>query len=230
MAAMTVSSVGLRERKKRETSQRIQQAALDLFARDGFAATTIAAIAAAADVAPRTVFVHFAAKEDLLFPPDTALDEFEQRLAQRAPSETALDALRAWIADGLHARDAVGDDQRRHIAVRARTRRAIIDADPFLRQKERGQLDRAERLIAAAVARDSGQAPDDLLPLMTASAAVAVLTMLERKGAGDDAGPVTAQEGLALVDQVLCFLGAGVSAVSAATSDQPASFHRPRCD
>jgi AcrR family transcriptional regulator len=209
-----VSGGSLRERKKRTTHQRIQQAALDLFARDGFHATTIAAIAQAADVAPRTVFLHFPTKEDLLFAHDSALDELERRLEDRAAEETALDALRAWIADGLRARDDAGDAQRLRDWERARTRRAIIDAEPTLRQKERGQLDRAERLIAAAIARDIGRAPDDLLPLMAASATVAVLAMLDRLRPADRSGPLTAQEGLALVDQVVSFLRGGMAAVT----------------
>lgn len=212
---MSESVEGLRERKKRATYQRIQEAALDLFACQGFSATTMAAIAQAADVAQRTVFLHFPAKEDLLFPPDGALDELARRLDDRGPGETALEALRAWIADGLQVSDRADDAQRRRDRERARIRRAIIDADPMLQQLERGHLDRAERLIAAAVARDTAEAVDDLLPRMVASATVAALTMLERTRAGDELGPVTAAEGLALVDQVLRFVRGGMEALAA---------------
>ena len=204
----------MRERKKRTTHDTIQDVALELFARDGFQATTIAAIAEAADVAPRTVFIHFPAKEDLLFPHDSALDDLGMRLEHRASGQSALDALRGWIADGLRVREAAGEAQRRREWERTRSRRAIIDADESLRQRERGQLERAERLIAAEVARDTGDAPSDLVPQMAASATVALLTMLDRRHSADEHGPLTAEQGLALVDRVVSFLNGGMAAVT----------------
>ena len=62
-----------RERKKLQTRQAILDAAAELFESQGFRATTVAQIAERADVAPRTFFLHFGAKEDLLF---SHLDDF----------------------------------------------------------------------------------------------------------------------------------------------------------
>jgi AcrR family transcriptional regulator len=64
---MEVSSTGLRERKKRETRAAIARAAMELFQARGFDAVTVADVARAADVSEKTVFNHFAAKEDLVF-------------------------------------------------------------------------------------------------------------------------------------------------------------------
>jgi AcrR family transcriptional regulator len=57
---------GRRERRKAELRERIYRCAGQLFIDQGFAATTVDQIAAAADVAPATVFNHFASKDALL--------------------------------------------------------------------------------------------------------------------------------------------------------------------
>ncbi len=87
---------GLRERKKRERRQCIEEAAIDLFARDGFDATTIEDIAAAADIAPRTFFYYFPTKEDVVLA-DYAdrLDRIIDELGRRPHSEHPWNALRA---------------------------------------------------------------------------------------------------------------------------------------
>ena len=56
-----------RARKKRQTRERLLEAAIRLFAENGYERTTVATIAAAADVATKTFFNHFHGKEDLLF-------------------------------------------------------------------------------------------------------------------------------------------------------------------
>ena len=58
--------LGRRERRKLEVRERIFSAARDLFAKQGFQATTVDEIANLADVAPATFFNHFQSKQALL--------------------------------------------------------------------------------------------------------------------------------------------------------------------
>ncbi len=60
------NELGLRDRKKIELRRLLADLALDLFADRGFDAVTVAEIATAANVSEKTVFNHFATKEDLL--------------------------------------------------------------------------------------------------------------------------------------------------------------------
>ena len=73
---------GLRERQRQESLKQIHEAARDLVEANGFAATTIAAIADRAGVSRRTLFNYYATKEDAVLGlaetiiPAEAIDEF----------------------------------------------------------------------------------------------------------------------------------------------------------
>src|SRR5690606_20791601 len=91
--------MGLRERKKVERRRRIEDAAVGLFERDGFEATTIEQIAAAADIAPRTFFSYFDTKDDVVLA-DYAdrLGRIIDELDRRPADEPVWAALRASFA------------------------------------------------------------------------------------------------------------------------------------
>jgi AcrR family transcriptional regulator len=57
---------GVRERKRRQTRQRIAEQGLRLFLADGYESTTLDAIAAAAEISRRTFFSYFKSKDDIL--------------------------------------------------------------------------------------------------------------------------------------------------------------------
>jgi AcrR family transcriptional regulator len=63
---MTDAVKGLREARVVENEERILLAARDLFVRNGYQATTLTAVADAAGVAHRTVYVRFGTKAELL--------------------------------------------------------------------------------------------------------------------------------------------------------------------
>lgn len=95
---------GLRERKKLRTRRAIAVAAVRLFAERGYEETTIADIAAAADISPRTFFSYFPSKEDVIFAEvDDRLAEVSDRLGRRPSGETALETIRRGIVDVMEA-------------------------------------------------------------------------------------------------------------------------------
>ena len=64
--AISTKEEGLRERKKRETMQRIADTGLKLFVKNGYEGTTLDEIAAEAGIARRTFFYYFKSKEAIL--------------------------------------------------------------------------------------------------------------------------------------------------------------------
>src|ERR1044071_5886549 len=92
-----VETTGLRARKKERTRETIARVALELFARDGFAATTLAAIAEAADVSPRTVSTYFPSKEGIVFAAYAdAVQRLSERLAVREAGASVIDVVGEW--------------------------------------------------------------------------------------------------------------------------------------
>src|SRR6059058_4322723 len=107
---------GLRERKKQATREAIHATALRLFAERGFDAVTVAEVARAADVAEKTVFNHFATKEDLVFPRGhRRLAALGEAIRDRPPGASVVAPFRDWTAlfldqvsqEGQHVQDLV---------------------------------------------------------------------------------------------------------------------------
>ncbi len=90
---------GLRERKRRETSERIIERGLKLFVKNGYEATTLDAIAEAAGISRRTFFYYFRSKEDVLL---AARDSgFRQAIRptmlEESPDQAPLDAVQKCL-------------------------------------------------------------------------------------------------------------------------------------
>jgi AcrR family transcriptional regulator len=102
---------GRRERHKARTREDLQRAARELFARQGFAATTVQQIADAADVSERTFFRYFASKEDLLVLDVVALFAAGERTIRTRPLDepplvSILESMIAVIGFAAAARGA----------------------------------------------------------------------------------------------------------------------------
>ncbi|KRA97961.1 hypothetical protein ASD83_12920 [Devosia sp. Root685] len=86
---------GVREKKRRETRQRIVEAGLGLFKANGYEATTLDAIAAAAGISRRTFFHYFKSKDEILISMQAGLGEQLSAAIGREPAEKCpLTALR----------------------------------------------------------------------------------------------------------------------------------------
>jgi AcrR family transcriptional regulator len=105
---------GLRERKRRETLQRIAAVGLQLFLAKGYEAATLDEIAAAAGISRRTFFYYFKSKDDILLAYlDGYGDALKASVRESSPAGVPLDV----------ARDAV-----LKVATRAETSETIATA------------------------------------------------------------------------------------------------------
>jgi AcrR family transcriptional regulator len=108
---------------------RLAQAALALFAEQGFENTTVAEIAVRAGLTERTFFRHFADKREVLFAGGDEFQELVVSAIAAAPESLApIDA----VAEGLDGAAALLQERRPF----ARQRQAIITANAELRERE----------------------------------------------------------------------------------------------
>lgn len=155
---------GLRERKKRQTRQRISEVATALFVERGFDHVTMAEVAEAAEVSVNTVYNYFGAKEDLVLPPEEASP---QRLADmvrgRPPGQPAVRAVLEHLREEVRRRE-------RRLGLTAGFGRVLemMRAAPTLtaRLEDLGRQMTDE--LAACLAQETGAAPDDPLPRVVA--------------------------------------------------------------
>ncbi|MGV9307537.1 MULTISPECIES: TetR/AcrR family transcriptional regulator [unclassified Nonomuraea] len=92
-----------RDRKKRLTRQRIVTAAMRLFAEQGYEQTTVAQIAVAADVDPKTFFNYFRSKDEVVFADtehiaDLLLGVLAERRPQEGPGELLARMVQEYAA------------------------------------------------------------------------------------------------------------------------------------
>jgi AcrR family transcriptional regulator len=198
------AKLGLRERKKQQTREKIARVAVKLFAERGYDHTTLADIAEAADVSPRTIFSYYESKEDILFcEEDVFLDMLMQMLEERPPGTTTVDAIREFFSS-----IEPPDEQ-------ARLRKKIVSETPALDMRVSAQHSRMEPLLVESIAKDLGAGPDDVRPLLiAASMTAAFMSVRDRFFQAEAAGaPIDHEKAMAILDQVLEFTRAGVEAL-----------------
>jgi AcrR family transcriptional regulator len=199
MEAFTASP-GLRERKKQKTRETIAKVALELFAEHGYEHTTIAEIAEAAEVSPRTIFAYFPSKEDIFF---CELPATQERLAQalrdRPAGTTTLDVLRDFIVDSLSPDP------------NSALRKTIIANDETLSRNKRARFAPLERLTIEAIAEDLHTGPDDIRPQIVAASLLAAFDAVHDSTAAPES--FSQEKAEAVIDDVLAFLRGGLEAL-----------------
>jgi AcrR family transcriptional regulator len=129
---------------KEHARRRLIQAALELFAENGFDRTTTAQIAARAGVTDRTFFRHFPDKREVLFDGQMILGEaLSKVIAEAQPDLPPIEMLQ-------HAFASVADkiEQNRQIS---EPRRHIISATPALQEREVAKHAALVNVVATAL-------------------------------------------------------------------------------
>lgn len=86
---------GLRERNRRQTLQRIAEVGVELFLAQGYEATTLDEIAAAAGISRRTFFYYFKSKDDILLAHiDGYADALKASVLEHSSDEAPLEVVR----------------------------------------------------------------------------------------------------------------------------------------
>ncbi|WP_249136781.1 TetR family transcriptional regulator [Bradyrhizobium tropiciagri] len=98
--AQTPAKEGLRERNRRQTLQRIADVGMELFLANGFDATTLDEVAAAAGISRRTFFYYFKGKDEILLAHVASYDDaLRASIRDHASAGAPIDVVRAALLD-----------------------------------------------------------------------------------------------------------------------------------
>ncbi|MFF2942488.1 TetR/AcrR family transcriptional regulator [Streptomyces niveus] len=191
--------LGLRERKKLKTRVAIREATYRLITDQGYEATTVEQIAAAAEVSPSTVFRYFPTKEDIVL-----TDEFdpvmEAAIRARPADEPPLESLRAVLRQAV---EAILADQSEELLQRSKMMLEI----PAVRARMTETMAETSLLLSRAVADRTGRDEGDLEVRVFTASVMAALREVTIYWAEHDQ-----KENLAvLVDRALDSLEGGLS-------------------
>ena len=195
------SSPGLRERKKARTRASLREHALRLFRDQGYQATTVEQIAAAAEVSPSTFFRYFPTKEDVVLQDDMDI-RLTETLARQPPGLSVLAAIRGAIRESLSSYTPA------ELAVIAEANRLSVTV-PEVRARALDEFARTIAILTSAIAQRAGRSPEDLAVRTAAGAIIGIMlsVAMPTEGWGIDR-PI--RELFADVDNAMALLEAGL--------------------
>lgn len=174
------AAAGLRAQSKARRRALIQRTAMQLFAERGYDVATLADVAAAANVAPRTVTGYFASKSDL------ALSHAEETCSRIIDAFTAhpdagfFDVLEAWLRE----------EERRSDPATAALAHAMYDANPSIQALSSARVTQAFQVGIAALVAEVGRPAEE--PMMAVcctvvpAALAAYLALVAESGTTDE--------------------------------------------
>ena len=130
MTRDVITRLEVMSRWRPDARERLQQAALELFAEQGFAATTVPEITARAGLTTRTFFRHFADKREVLFADDADVPAIAAKMMAEAPP--SADPL-AMLVEGLRI---VAETRFEPRKAALRERRELVRTDGSLQERE----------------------------------------------------------------------------------------------
>jgi AcrR family transcriptional regulator len=161
-------SLGLRERKKQQTKERLIGAALRLFRDRGYEGATVESIAEQAEVSVTTFFRYFDSKEDVFLEGHRAIiDRVEAAIRERSPGVSVIAALRGTIVEILRAQP--------ELEIRDEPQHKDLDAVPELRERIREHEEQIRGAISDAYAELLGVPVDDMRPRLLAGAVLSAI-------------------------------------------------------
>ena len=175
----------------------LERLGFELFARQGFDATTVDDIAAAAGIGRRTFFRYFASKNDLVWGDfEEQLRRLDELLTAADPAAPMMDALRGAVVEFNRFDPAVVPWHRQRMTLILRV--PTLQADSTVRYTS------WRALVTEFAARRTGLSPSDMLPRLIGHAALAASIAAYEHWLTDDEADLSA-----LLDQALRQLGAG---------------------
>jgi AcrR family transcriptional regulator len=167
-----------RERKRLQTRRLLVSTAFRLFREQGYDQTTIAQIAAEADVAKKTFFNHFPTKEDVVFGDtlpyyDAAVEVMAERMPGEGVAELLLRAYDQIIERYLTEGPLGGDPEAQETYGR------LVMTVPAVQAKSLHLLLEQQQRMAEALAKAF---PDELDPIVAAAAVGALFGAVQVAG------------------------------------------------
>jgi AcrR family transcriptional regulator len=177
-----MSATSTRGRPPASSRQAIESVAVDLFLRDGYSQTTVAAIAEASGVSTTTFFRYFSSKAEIVW---AEFDEHTRRLRQNLESDDGRDrvlsAVRVAALETLRPDlDPGGLSMRRF---------RLLDGSAELQSEESEHWQSWADAVADFVAHRAGLPPRAPLPAAIGSAIQATVLAVLRAWTGRDVDP-----------------------------------------
>ena len=203
------TQASLRERKKARTRASLREHALRLFREQGYQATTVEQIAAAAEVSPSTFFRYFPTKEDLVLQDDMdtrLIDAFARQPPELGPVAAVRAAMReAWASFTPAEWEQIRESSQLSTHV------------PEIRARAMNEFARTINVVAEALAARTGHAAGDLPVRVVAGAVIGVMMSVflpqhleSDADVAHEVGAFLAADSVSRLDEALALLEEGL--------------------